>query len=393
MNTRQRGALVVSLFVIAASGAACGGGSHAAAPPQASGTTAPAGSTTPTYFTVPDEQRAHLEIAAVKRTTFHTDLRTTGTVDWDNDHTTQAITQVSGPITRILVDFGTQVTAGQPLLYVASPDITGAFSTYRKAVNRQALAKQNLERSRDLLEHKAIAQRDFEQVQADYNDAQTDVQTALQALKILGVTEKEVTDAEQQGGAVRPELPMRAPIGGTIVQKLVNPGQLIQAGTTTAFVISDVSTVWIQAHVYEKDLRDVRSGDAAEVRSASFPDVFTGKVTYVGNSLDAATRTTPVRIVTVNPHGFLKKDQFVDVVIHDKDVRDVVVVPTSAVLYDTENLPFVYVQVEPGKFGQRQITIGAQQNGMTEVTQGLTEAEHVVTQGSLFLQFANSYKG
>jgi cobalt-zinc-cadmium efflux system membrane fusion protein len=398
MNTRQRGALVASLLIIAA----CSGRSRdekpaekaaAAAPPQTSGTAGAAASTAPAYFSVPEEQLSHLEIAPVKRTAFAMNLKGTGTVDWDNDHTTQAITQVSGPITRILVDFGTQVTAGQPLLYVASPDITGAFSTYRKAVNRLALAKQNLERSRDLLEHKAIAQRDFEQVQADYNDAQTDVQTALQALKILGVPEKEVTDAEQQSATVRPELPMRAPLSGTIVQKLVNPGQLIQAGTTTAFVISNVSTVWVQAHVYEKDLREVRTGDAAEVRSASFPDVFKGQVTYIGNMLDPATRTTPVRIVTTNPHGFLKKDQFVDVVIHDKGTRDVLVVPTSAVLYDTENLPFVYIQVEPGKFGQRQITIGAQQNGMTEVTQGLAEGDHVVTEGSLFLQFANSYKG
>jgi cobalt-zinc-cadmium efflux system membrane fusion protein len=398
MTTRQRTALVVSLIAVGA----CGGRAReekpaekaaAAAPPAATATPGGQASTAASYFAVPTEQLAHLEIEPVKRTAFTTNLRTTGTVDWDNDHTTQAITQVSGPITRILVDFGTQVTVNQPLLYVASPDITGAFATYRKAVNRLALAKQNLERSRDLLDHKAIAQRDFEQVQADYNDAQTDVQTSLQALKILGVPEKEVTDAEKQNTAVRPELPMRSPIAGTIVQKLVQPGQVIQAGATTAFVISNVSTVWVQAHVYEKDLREVRDGDSAEVRSASFPDVFRGKVTYIGNQLDAATRTTPVRIVTTNPHGFLKKDQFVDVVINDKATRDVVVVPTSAVLYDTENLPFVYVEVEQGKFGQRQVTIGAQQNGMTEITQGLKESERVVTQGSLFLQFANSYKG
>jgi len=400
MTTRQRTALVASLIAIGA----CGGRSRddkpaekaaaaAQAPAQASGTSGAAGSTAPSYFVVPDEQLAHLEIAPVKRVAFVTELRTTGTVDWDQDHSTQAITQVSGPITRIMVDFGTQVTAGQPLLYVASPDITGAFSTYRKAVNRLALAKQNLERSRDLLEHKAIAQRDFEQTQADYNDAQTDVATALQALRILGVPQKEVTDAEQQNSTVRPELPMRAPIAGTIVQKLIQPGQVIQAGATTAFVIANVSTVWVQAHVYEKDLREVRTGDTAEVRSASFPDVFTGKVTYIGNQLDAATRTTPVRVVTQNPHGFLKKDQFVDLVIHDKATRDALVVPTSAVLYDTENLPFVYVQVEQGKFGQRSVTIGEQQNGMTEITQGLKDSDRVVTQGSLFLQFANSYKG
>jgi cobalt-zinc-cadmium efflux system membrane fusion protein len=398
MNTRQRTALVVSLIAIGACGARAreekpAEKAAAAAPTQTSGTSGPAASTAANYFTVPEEQLAHLEIAPARRVPFTTELRTTGTVDWDQDHSTQAITQVSGPITRIVVDFGSVVKANDPLLYVASPDIAGAFSTYRKAINHLALERQNLERNRDLLEHKAIAQRDWEQAQADYNDAQTDVSTALQALKILGVTEKEVTDAEQQNTTVRPELPMRAPIAGTVVQKLVQPGQVIQAGATTAFVIANVSTVWVQAHIYEKDLRDVRNGDTAEVRSASFPDVFKGVVTYIGNQLDAATRTTPVRVVTQNPHGFLKKDQFVDLVIHDKATRDVLVVPTSAVLYDTENLPFVYVEVEPGKFGQRSVTIGTQQNGMTEITQGLKESERVVTQGSLFLQFANSYKG
>lgn len=374
--------------------AACGGG-HArdeAAPSKAAAapaTAAPGAG----YFTVPQEQLAHIQMAPVARSAFATELKTTGTVDWDNDHTAQAITQVSGPIMRIMVDTGVQVTAGQPLLYVASPDISTAFSTYQKARNRLALAKQNLDRSRDLLEHKAVAQRDFEQVQADYNDAETDVQTALQALRILGVPQRELADAEQQSVTVRLELPMRAPISGTIVQKLVNPGQLIQAGATTAFVISNVSTVWVQAHVYEKDLRSVRAGDTADVRSASFPDVFPGRVGYVGSMLDPATRTTPVRIVTANPHGFLKKDQFVDVVIRDKATHQALVVPTSAILYDPQNLPFVYVQVEPGKFAQRQVTLGTQQTAVTEVAQGLKEGDAVVTQGSLFLQFANTYKG
>jgi cobalt-zinc-cadmium efflux system membrane fusion protein len=201
-------------------------------------------------FTVPPEQLSHLEIVAVHKATFATELKTTGTVDWDSDHTSQAITQVSGPITRLLVDTGAQVKAGQPLLYVASPDISNAFSTYRKARNRLALAKQNLDRNRDLLEHKAIAPRDFEQVQADYNDANTDVETAVEALHILGVSTADIGDAEKDSSTVRPELPMRAPIAGTIVQKLVNPGQVIQAGATTAFVISNVASVWVQAHVY-----------------------------------------------------------------------------------------------------------------------------------------------
>ena len=109
--------------------------------------------------------------------------------------------------------------------------------------------------------------------------------------------------------------------------------------------------------------------------------------------LDPATRTTPVRIVTANPRDLLKKDLFVDVVIHDNAGQDALVVPSAAVLYDTENLPFVYVQVDPGKFAQRQVTLGDQQNGVTEVAKGLAVTVRVVSQGSLFLQFANSYKG
>ena len=392
MTNWIRGLLVLALLVPAA----CGGGSpqQSQSPAGKAAAAAPAAEAGgPAYLTVPKEQLAHIDVAPAHRAPFTTEVKTTGTVDWDNDHTSQAITQVSGPITRILYDTGVHVTAGQPLLYVASPDITGAFSTYRKAQNRLALARQNLDRNKDLLEHKAIAPRDFEQVQADYNDAQTDVQTALEALKILGVPEKEIAAANEQGATVRPELPMRSPITGTIVQKLVNPGQVIQAGATTAFVISNVSTVWVQAHLYEKDLRSVRVNDKAEVRSSAFPDVFPGRVEYIGDMLDPATRTTPVRVVTSNPKGFLKKDQFVDVVIHDAATRNALVVPTSAVLYDAENLPFVYVQVEPGKFAQRSVTLGPEQNGVTEIISGVKDGDPVVTQGSLFLQFASTYQG
>jgi len=357
----------------------------AAAPPEAS-------AATPAYFSVPSEQMSHIQVVAVRSAAFDTELRTTGTVDWDNDRTTQAITQVGGPITRILVDTGTRVGAGQPLLYVASPDVTAAFANYRKAQNKVDLSKRNLDRSRDLLDHKAIAQRDFEQVQADYNDAMTDLETASQALRILGVPPKEI-EAALQSDTVRPELPMRAPIAGTIVQKLVNPGQVIQAGSTAAFVISNVATVWVQAHVYEQDLSKVRVGDEADVTTAAYPTTFHGKVTYVGSMLDPATRTTPVRIVTGNPDGHLKKDQFVDIVMRDKAQRHALVVPTSAVLYDPENLPFVYVQVEQNKFAQRPVSLGTQHGDVTEVEKGVTESDRVVAQGSLFLQFANSYQG
>jgi len=345
-----------------------------------------------TYFTVPADQLPHLKIAPVGRATWSAEVRTTGTVDWDNDHTTQAITQVSGPIARIVADTGTRVKAGDPLLYVASADITNAVSAYRKAKNRFDLAQRVLNRSRDLLDHKALSPRDFESAQADFNDAATDLQASLQALRIFGVTQAEITDAEQQNVPIRPDLVMRAPLSGTVVQRMVLPGQFIQAGTTAAFVISNTSTVWVQGHVYDKDLVPVHVGDKVDERNSSFPDTFHGIVSYIGEMLDPATRTTPVRIVTQNPSGLLKKDLFVDVVIHDKATRDVLVVPTTAVLYDEQNFPFVYVQVEPGKFAQRLVKLGGQQGDATEVVDGLRAADPVVSQGSVFLQFANTYQ-
>jgi len=350
------------------------------------------GTATASFFTVPAEQLPHLKIVPVRKTTWSTLVRTTGTVDWDNDHTTQAITQVSGPITRIVADTGTRVKAGDPLLYVASNDVANSISAYRKAKNRFDLAQRTLDRSKDLLAHKAISERDMESAQADYNDASTDLQTALQALKIFGVSQNDITAAEQQNQAIRPELMMRAPLAGVVVQKMVLPGQFIQAGTTACFVISNTAKVWVQGHVYDKDLTTVHVGDKVDERNSSFPDTFHGVVSYIGDLLDPATRTTPVRIVTDNPHGLLKKDLFVDVVIHDKTTRDVLVVPTTAVLYDEDNFPFVYLQVDRGKFAQRLVKLGAQQGDETQITDGLADGDQVVSQGSVFLQFANTYQ-
>jgi cobalt-zinc-cadmium efflux system membrane fusion protein len=219
------------------------------------------------------------------------------------------------------------------------------------------------------------------------------VQASLQTLRVFGVSPEDIAQAEQQDQAIRPELVMRSPLAGTVVQKLVLPGQFIQAGATAAFVISNTATVWVQGHIYDKDLTTVHVGDAVDERNASFPQTFHGVVSYIGDLLDPATRTTPVRIVTQNVDGLLKKDLFVDIVIHGKTTRSVRVVPTAAVLYDDQNLPFVYVQVAPGRFAQRTVTLGGQQDDVTEIVTGVADGDTVVSQGSVFLQFANTYQG
>jgi cobalt-zinc-cadmium efflux system membrane fusion protein len=268
--------------------------------------------------------------------------------------------------------------------------VATAISTYKKAQNRLDYSKKTLDRSRDLLDHKVIATKDFEAAEQDYNDAHAEVENDLQALRIFGVTQQEIDDAQHQGVPINPQLAVRSPISGIIVQKLVTPGLVIQAGTTACFTISDNSTVWVQGHIYDRDLESVRIGDTVDATDSSFHKTFHGVVSYIEALIDPATRTTSVRIVTKNPEGLLKKDMFVDAVIHTRSARSVLAVPTSAILRNDENLPFVYVEVEPGKFAQRLINLGVEQGEETEIAGGCKEGEKVVSEGSVFLQFANN---
>ena len=385
MNS-SRSRCVIAALLLALSTYSCTASKQAAAAPAETSASAQEAA----LFKVPPNQMEHLKIVEVRKSAWSTTVHTTGTVDWDADHTTQAITQVSGPITRLLVDTGTRVAVNQPLLYVSSPDVSNAVATYRKARNHLDYSKRSLDRNQDLLDHKIIAQKDLEAAQQDYNDAGSDVENSLQALKIFGVTQQEVDDAQRQGVAINAQLAVRSPIAGVVVQKLVSPGLVIQAGMTACFTISDISTVWVQGHIYDRDLDSIRVGDAVEESNSSFKETFRGVVSYIGALVDPTTRTTSVRIVTQNPQGLLKKDMFVDTVIRTKSGRSVVSVPTSAILRNDENLPFVYVEAAEGQFAQRLVNVGAQQGDDTEIVSGLKEGEKLVAEGSVFLQFANS---
>ncbi len=387
MRQRYSAALVFALvFIVGLCMCSCSAFKKvSAAPAEAS---APAEEAE--LFQVPQNQLEHLKIVEVRKVNWSTTVHTTGTVDWDADHTTQAITQVDGPISKLLVDTGATVAVDQPLLYVSSPDVASAVATYKKARNRQDFSKRTLDRSKDLLDHKVIAVKDYEAAEQDYNDAGAEVENDLQALKIFGVTQQEIDDAQRQGVPINPQLAVRSPIAGVVVQKLVTPGLVIQAGMTACFTISDVTSVWVQGHIYDRDLESIRVGEVVEETNASFPQTFHGVIGYIGALIDPATRTTPVRIVTRNPQGLLKKDMFVDAVIHTKSGRAVLSVPTSSIIRNDENLPFVYVEVQPGQFAQRLVTLGAQQGDDTEITSGCKAGEKVVSEGSVFLQFANS---
>ena len=339
-------------------------------------------------FTIPQDQMSHVQIVTVQASKLTRTLRLTGAVAYNAFSTTPVITQVGGPVAKILVVPGDRVKRGQPLLEVSSPDYSLLLAAYLKARDVFRVANKNYERAQDLFAHHAIADRDLLQAESDRIQAQADLSAAEQGMKILGIPKPE--DLEKS--PISAQIPLLAPIGGEIVERLVSPGQVMQAGTTQAFTISDMSTVWVMANIYQGDLAYVKDGDQATITTDSYPDKFSGKISFISPALDPNTRTLQARIVVDNPGGKLKKDMYCVATVTAGTISNAIAVPDSSILRDDENQPFVYVATSSNQFGRRQVDIGQSQNGQTQILKGLAPGDKVAANGSLFLQFANSFQ-
>jgi len=340
----------------------------------------------PELFTLRPEQMSHVQVVTVQTTTLTRTLRLTGAVAYNGFRTTPVITQVSGPVSRVVVVPGQKVRQGQPMLYVASPDYSQLRTNYLKAKDAYSLAQKTYIRSQDLYQHHAIAVKDLEQAESAEVQAGGDLASTEAALKVMGVTDP---DALGKGPASY-EVPVRAPIGGEVVEQLVAAGQLLQPGNTQCFTISDTATVWVLVNAYQKDLPYVRVGDTVTIQTDAYPDSFHGRISYVAASLDPSTRTLPARIETLNPGEKLKKDMYVTATVQAGKIQNAIAVPDSAVLRDSENEPFVYAEVSANQFGRRSVRLGESLQGQTQITAGLQPGDQVIGDGSLFLQFANS---
>jgi cobalt-zinc-cadmium efflux system membrane fusion protein len=339
-------------------------------------------------FTVPKEQLAHLQIVPAEKGPLPRTLRLAGSVAYNAFETTPVFAAIGGPVHEILVAPGQFVQAGQPLLTVTSPDYSVARSAYIKAREASTLSDKLYARSQDLFAHGAISEADLQQAEANRNQAHADLESSTDALRALGVKDPESLIKN----STRPtsESPVLAPVTGEIVERLVGPGQLLQAGVTQCFTISNTNSVWVLVNVYQSDLPFVHVGDAVELNTDSYPELFHGKISYLAPALDPNTRTLQARIVTENPGKKLKKDMYVTATVKAGSVADAITVPDAAILRDTENQPFVYVQSGPNQFARRLVTLGQSVKDRTQITSGLKESEQVVGDGSLFLQFKNS---
>jgi cobalt-zinc-cadmium efflux system membrane fusion protein len=334
-------------------------------------------------------QRTRIRTERVVPRAYSALINTNGTVAFNGDRSTQVIAPVSGPVSRILVAPGARVERGQPLATVSSPDFAEAVASYRKAEGAWRNAERIATLDEQLFANDALARSDLDQARTDLAAATADREAARSQLRSLGLDDTAIA-AIRDGKPVSAQAAVRAPIGGTLVERLITPGQLLQAGTTPCFTIADLSTVWVMANVFESDVGAVQRGEAAFITTDASPDTLAGRVDYVADLVDPATKATAVRVVVPNPTRLLRRDMLVRVAIRASRPRTGITIPVAAVLRDDENLPFVYVAVTGGTFGRRRVDLGGRVGDRYEVASGLKPGESVVTDGALFLNGAST---
>jgi cobalt-zinc-cadmium efflux system membrane fusion protein len=304
------------------------------------------------------------------------ELKATGVVSPDISRQVPVPSLASGKIVAINARLGDEVKKGQILFQVRSNDIAGAFSEYRKAVKNEELAKVQLQRAQLLFDNGAVAKSMLEVAQNAEENAQVDLETTQEHLRLLG------SDPDHPTGIVN----VPAPVGGVITDQQINIASGVQALTPpNPFTISDVSHVWILCDVYENDLSQVRMGEYADVRLNAYPDqIFRGRIGNIGQILDPNLRTAKVRLEMENP-GIMRFGMFVTATFHGVLREPHASVPSTAVLH-LHDRDWVYVPTGGNGFHRVTVTGGAMLPGnLQEILTGIKPGQQVVA-NALVLQ-------
>jgi membrane fusion protein, heavy metal efflux system len=349
-----------------------------------------ASSAAATNVTLTAAQRQNIHFFVVAPSKFRKTIEAAGTVDFDNDQATSVLAPFSGPVSRLLVSPGDRVKKGAPLASVDSPDYSAAVSAYRKSLATARTNRRLADLDKDLLEHHGVSQREEDQAQTDAIGAEADRDAALQALVALQVDPQAIKDIEAGRPIAHPEAMIRAPIAGTVVEKLITPGELLQAGTTVCFTVADLSRVWVMAQVFGSDLDSISVGDTAEVVTGVSATNVSGTVDNIAALVDPDTRSVQVRVVAENPANVLKKQMYVRVLIQAREESSGLLVPVSALLRDNENLSFVYLAQPDGSFARQHVTLGYRAGDQVDVADGLHAGDKIVVEGGIFVQFMQS---
>jgi membrane fusion protein, heavy metal efflux system len=332
-------------------------------------------------------QRQHIQLYTVETSKYRKTVEAAGAVDFDNDQATSVLAPFSGPVSRLIVALGQQVKKGDPLAEVDSPDFAEAIGTYRKALATAKTDRRLADLDKDLIEHHGVSVREAEQAETDAVNAEADRDAALQALVSLNVNPQTIKDIQEGRPILRPAGIIRSPITGTVVEKLITPGELLAAGTTPCFTVANLSRVWVMAQVFGSDLASISLGDSADVITGIDAKNFSGRVDNISALVDPDTRSVIVRVVAENTDNFLKKQMYVRVRIQAHRESAGLLVPVSAILRDDENLPFVYLTQPDGSFARRHVTLSYRAGDQFDIAAGLNAGNQIVIDGGLFVQF------
>lgn len=333
------------------------------------------------------QQRSGIVATPATTTPITQQLQATGTVQPIDSSIAHIRPLTRGRLQDVLVKVGDRVVASQELAQLDNIEAGEIITQYNSAqaelqrLKIQLAAQQRqVERNRRLTEIGAVPQKEYEFSQAEQQGLQEGIRA--QESTISGLTARlrrfGITDPS---GDAAPMTAIRAPFAGVVIRVSAAPGDVVEAGTEL-FSVADLSTVYVQAEVYEKDLGQVRVGQTASITIDSYPGQhFTGRVASISDLIDPQTRTAAARCQVANPAARLKLDMLATVQFPTSMKRAALSVPTDAVQTIDEK-PVVFVRTSPSKFSVRQVETGAVGDGRIEITRGLKEGEPVVSKGA-----------
>ncbi len=307
-----------------------------------------------------------------------------GRLSWDESVTVKVFTPFAGRVVDIKAEPGQVVDAGTPLASIASAEFNQAQAEARKAVTDEAQAQKTLERVKELYSHGASARKDLETAEADLQRAQAERRRSAGRLAFYGVA----IDSDA------PAFDLKAPIGGVVVDKNINPGQEVRPDQMLAsapqlfsplFTITDPRKLWVWVDVDEARLGTIKVGQRLTVRSSALPkEVFPAVIQSVSEFLDPVTHTVRVRAAVDNPQRLLKAEMLVTVAA-ESPAAGVAEVQEHALFLKGER-HYVFLQEEQGKYTRREVTPGEQHHGKVLILDGVRPGEQVVTEGVLLLE-------
>ncbi len=309
-----------------------------------------------------------------------TELPVNGVIAPDVSRTVPVNALSGGRVVQIKAQLGDYVEKGQVLLTLSSPDLSSAISDYRKAVADEALAKRQLERSQQLYDHGAMAEKDLQVAEDTEEKARVDLQTTAEHIRILGGSLSELT----------PIIEIRAPVSGTIVEQNVTNAAGVKSpdNSPNLYTIADLSRVWMLCDVYENNLAQVHLGDHASVQLNAYPNrKIDGRISNISSLLDPTTRTAKVRIDLPNPGGLMKPNMFGTVLFVSQSDKTRMAVPVSAILR-LQDRDWVFVKLNAKQFRRTEVqALPAGQDGYQEILAGVQPGAQLASDA---LQFSRA---